>query len=109
MPYDVKLTKADGKGQWWEGLDPQDLYAQNHTPGKYDWERNPAKGSSVPDAAYMEKFFKRTLQLWDDYHPRPVYFDDTVLPFHGVTDDRFEPRRAFLQHRASIRTAAPRP
>ncbi len=44
VPYDGKLTKADGKGQWWEGLDPQDLYAQNHTPGKggdtaklWDW------------------------------------------------------------------------
>ncbi|MBW8848970.1 MAG: alpha-L-fucosidase, partial [Burkholderiales bacterium] len=25
--YDAfKLTKADGKGKWWEGLDPQDLY-----------------------------------------------------------------------------------
>ena len=28
-----KLTKADGKGTWWEGYDPQDLYAQNHKPG----------------------------------------------------------------------------
>ena len=33
VPYDGKLTKADGKGQWWDGLDPQDLYAQNHAPG----------------------------------------------------------------------------
>ena len=30
IPYDGKLTKADGKGTWWEGFDPQDLYAQNH-------------------------------------------------------------------------------
>jgi alpha-L-fucosidase len=35
----------------------------------------------------MEKFFKRTQQLWDDYHPDQIYFDDTVLPFVGVTDD----------------------
>lgn len=87
VPYDGKLTMADGKGLWWDGLDPQELYAQNHTPGKYDWEWNAAKGSSVPDAAYMEKFFKRTQQLMDDYHPDQVYFDDTVLPFHGVTDE----------------------
>ena len=88
VPYDGKLNKADGKGLWWDGLDPQDLYAQNHTPGtKLDWEWNPAKGSSVPDAAYMTKFFLRTKQLWDDYQPDMVYFDDTVLPFHGVTDD----------------------
>ena len=26
VPYDGALTKADGKGQWWEGLDPADLY-----------------------------------------------------------------------------------
>ena len=70
VPYDGKLTKADGKGLWWDGLDPQDLYAQNHAPGKkLVWDWNPAKGSSTPDAAYMEKFFKRTKQLWDDYHP----------------------------------------
>jgi alpha-L-fucosidase len=88
IPYDGKLTKADGKGQWWDGLDPQELYAQNHTPGKgLNWDWNPAKGSSVPDTAYMEKFFKRTQQLWDDYHPDQIYFDDSVLPFHGVTDE----------------------
>ncbi|MFO1511826.1 MAG: alpha-L-fucosidase [Verrucomicrobiota bacterium] len=87
VPYDVKLTKADGRGQWWEGLDPQDLYAQNHIPGKYQWEWDASKGSSVPDAVYMEKFVKRTLQLWDDYRPDQIYFDDTVLPFHGVTDE----------------------
>jgi alpha-L-fucosidase len=41
----------------------------------------------VPDAAYLEKFFKRTKQLWDDYQPDQIYFDDTVLPFVGVTDE----------------------
>ena len=88
VPYDGKLTKADGKGLWWDGLDPQDLYAQNHTPGaKLEWSWDPAKGSSTPDAAYMEKYFKRTKQLWDDYHPDQIYFDDSVLPFHGVSDD----------------------
>src|SRR5205814_100994 len=76
VPYDGKLTKADGKGQWWDGLDPQDLYAQNHAPG-----------NQSPDAAYMGKFFKRTQQLWDDYKPDQIYFDDTVLPLHGVTDE----------------------
>ena len=37
VPYDGIMTKADGKGKWWEGLDPQDLYAQYHTVGNYDW------------------------------------------------------------------------
>ncbi len=88
VPYDGKITKADGKGQWWDGLDPQDLYAQNHTPGtKLDWDWDPTKGSSVPDEAYMTKFFLRTKQLWDDYQPDMIYFDDSVLPFHGISDD----------------------
>ncbi len=91
VPYDGKLTKADGKGQWWEGLDPQDLYAQNHGRGDQSgwgwWDWDPVGGATVPDAAYMEKFFKRTRQLWDDYHPDQIYFDDSVLPFHGATDE----------------------
>jgi len=88
VPYDGKLTKADGKGQWWDGLDPQELYEQNHKPGKalfHDFDA--ARGTSMPDAAYMEKFFKRTKQLWDDYHPDQIYFDDAVLPFHSIASE----------------------
>ena len=29
MPYDGNLTLADGKGKWWEGLDPKYLYGIN--------------------------------------------------------------------------------
>ncbi len=88
VPYDGQFTKADGKRLWWEGLDPQALYAQNHRPGrKLVWEWDPAKGSSVPDAAYLEKFFNRAQQLWDDYRPDLIYFDDDVLPLHGVTEE----------------------
>jgi alpha-L-fucosidase len=75
VPYDGKLTKADGKGKWWDGLDPQDLYAQKDKLG------------SKPDKAYLEKFFLRTKQLWDDYKPDLIYFDDNVLPMHEVTDE----------------------
>ena len=91
VPYDGKLTKADGKGLWWDGLDPQDLYAQNHPAEKQDgwtwWDWQPGTGSGTPDAAYIQKFYLRTKQLWDDYRPDMIYFDDTVLPFHGLTDD----------------------
>jgi alpha-L-fucosidase len=87
VPYDGKLNKADGKGKWWDGLDPQDLYAQNHVPGKkLVWEWDAAKGSSVPDAAYCEKFYNRTLDLINKYHPDLVYFDDTVLPLYPISD-----------------------
>ena len=88
VPYDGKLTKADGKGLWWEGLDPQELYEQNHRLGRAladdfhaDW------GTSLPDNAYLEKFFKRTKQLWDDYQPDQIYFDDHVLPFHNIAEE----------------------
>jgi alpha-L-fucosidase len=68
VPYDGKLTKGDGKGLWWEGLDPQDLYAQNHAIG------------AEPDAAYADKFFNRIKDLIDGYHPDLIFFDDTKLP-----------------------------
>ena len=87
VPYDGKLTKADGKGLWWEGLDPQDLYAQNHTPGaKLEWSWDPKKGSSVPDTAYCEKFYNRTIDLIDKYQPDLLYFDDNVLPLWPFSD-----------------------
>lgn len=86
VPYDGKLTKADGAGQWWDGLDPQELYAQNHVPKKLVWEWDASKGSSVPDAAYCEKFYNRTLDLVNKYHPDILYFDDTVLPLYPISD-----------------------
>jgi alpha-L-fucosidase len=87
VPYDGKLTKADGKGTWWDGYDPQDLYCQNHVPGKpMAWDWNRASGCSIPDAAYCTKFFNRTKDLIDKYHPDLLYFDDTVLPLYGVSD-----------------------
>jgi alpha-L-fucosidase len=87
IPYDGKLTKADGKGQWWEGLDPQDLYVQNHAPGRaliWDWDAS--KGSSVPDQAYIDKFYRRTMELLNKYRPDLIYFDDTVLPLYPISD-----------------------
>jgi alpha-L-fucosidase len=83
VPYDGRMTKADGKGKWWEGLDPQDLYAQYHELGKYDWPQN---GNPPLDKAYIEKFFNRTIDLIDKYQPDILYFDDTVLPIYPVSD-----------------------
>ncbi len=93
VPYDGKLTKADGKGKWWEGLDPQDLYEQRHEPspgfenmgaihGRWNW----GGGVSQPDQAYCEKFYNRTMDLINKYQPDLIYFDDTALPLWPVTD-----------------------
>ena len=91
VPYDGKLTKADGKGQWWDGLDPQELYAQNHTAGTpnatgkvWDWPTD--MGASVPDVAYCERFYNRTVDLINKYHPDLVYYDDDALPLYPISD-----------------------
>lgn len=87
VPYDGNLRAAQGKGTWWEGLDPQDLYAQNHPlskqsddnnalHGQWDW----GDGASLPDAAYHRKFYNRTVDLINKYDPDLIYFDDTALP-----------------------------
>lgn len=93
VPYDGKLTKADGKGKWWEGLDPQELYAQNHplSENSHDdsminrqW--NWGNGVAQPTKAYIEKFFNRTIDLINQYEPDLLYFDDSQLPMWPISD-----------------------
>lgn len=91
--YDGNLTKADGKGKWWEGYDPQELYAQNHEHSK-GWDNAGSihsqwawgNGASLPSEAYKRKFQNRVLQCINAYHPDMLYFDDTVLPFYGCDE-----------------------
>jgi alpha-L-fucosidase len=91
--YDGNLTAADGRGKWWDGLDPQDLYAQNHPHSarwndptglysQWDWDN----GASTPDQAYCDKYYNRTMDLINKYHPDLIYFDDTALPLWPVSD-----------------------
>ena len=87
VPYDGKLTKADGKGRWWDGLDPQDLYEQNHPPGaRLDWSWSLTKSSSTPDQAYCDKFYNRTADLIKKHQPELLYFDDIALPLWPMSD-----------------------
>ncbi len=85
--YDGTLTKADGKGKWWEGMDPQELYAQDHALSQnsadngfihrqWDW----GNGAATPSSEYCAKFQDRTIDLINRYDPDLVYFDDTALP-----------------------------
>jgi len=93
VPYDGRLAKANGTGQWWEGLDPQDLYAQAHQPApnfhvgnsihaRWNW----GNGVTPPSDAYCRKFLDRTLDLIDRYEPDLLYFDDTAVPFWPIND-----------------------
>ena len=87
VPYDGWLTKEDGKGTWWEGLDPQELYEQRHPLSANDqnwtWEEGQV---TPPDQAFCDKIYNRTVQLINDYKPDIVYFDDTYLPLWPVSD-----------------------
>ena len=74
VPYDGALTKADGKGKWWEGLDPHDLYARPHKHGE------------KPDAPYVNAFFARVKDLIDSHRPDLLYFDDGLLPLRKVNE-----------------------
>jgi alpha-L-fucosidase len=92
-PYDGKLTREQGQGTWWEGYDPQDFYAQNHTPspgfqnlGRIHSRWNWGNGVTQPDQAYCEKFYNRTMDLINKYKPDLIYFDDTALPLWPVSD-----------------------
>lgn len=98
--YDGNLTKEDGyklnedgTEKWWKGLDPQELYAQNHTPSigfedigtihsQWAW----SNGASLPSEEYKQKFLNRTLECINTFNPDMIYFDDTVLPFWGCDE-----------------------
>jgi alpha-L-fucosidase len=93
VAYDGKLAKSDGKATWWEGYDPQDLYAQNHIPssnfqdlGAIHARWNWGNGVTTPSQVYCEKFYHRTMDLINKYRPDLLYFDDTALPLWPVSD-----------------------
>lgn len=93
VPYDGKLTKKDGRGTWWEGLDPQELYAQNHplSEGSEDINKIHSQwawgnGVTLPSQEYVEKFYNRTIDMINKFHPDLLYFDDTALPLYPISD-----------------------
>lgn len=105
VPYDGNLTKADGKGTWWEGLDPQELYAQNHPlssgsdrtgtiHSQWDW----GNGVSVPSQDYCDKFYNRTVDMINRFNPDLLYFDDTALPLYPISDAGLKIAAHFYNH-----------
>ncbi|MDN3665176.1 alpha-L-fucosidase [Algibacter miyuki] len=62
--YDGRLTKADGKGKWWEGLDPADLY------GPVPEDRTPEVIENI-----KKNWLKRHLELVNKYNPDLLYND----------------------------------
>lgn len=93
IPYDGKMTKADGKGKWWEGYDPQDLYAQNHPMSENSWDNGAIHGQwawgngvCTPTQEYCTNFYNRTLDAINRYKPDLLYFDVTGVPLYPVSD-----------------------
>lgn len=93
VPYDGKLTKEEGKGKWWEGLDPQKLYTQNHPlsqgsenthtiHSQWGWENY----ATPPSEDYCLNFYNRTVDMINKYNPDLIYFDDTALPLWPVSN-----------------------
>jgi len=84
VPYDGWLTKEDGKGKWWEGYDPRDLYTRPHKPGQPAYEGPfPDNSGDPPDEIFKTNLINRQVDLIDNYHPDLVYFDGG-LPFRRL-------------------------
>jgi alpha-L-fucosidase len=64
VPYDVLQTILDGKGKWWEGMDPVDLYGPKHD--KKDPLHSP----------FANQFMWRVDDAISKYHPDMIYFDE---------------------------------
>ena len=67
-PYDALQTVLDGKGKWWEGMDPVDLYGYKHSTD--------CSNQSCNNSPYGTQFMYRVDEAIQKYHPDVVYFDD---------------------------------
>ncbi|RZM26665.1 MAG: alpha-L-fucosidase [Pedobacter sp.] len=94
IPYDGGLSLADGKGKWWEGYDPRQLYGidlreykgvaeKSHSPwsppapGIFDRHLDYAKW-------YANQWALRMMDVVENYDPDFIYTDGTVQgPFTG--------------------------
>ena len=94
VPYDGNLTLADGKGTWWEGLDPRLLYGVNlreyqgvAAAANSPWSP-PVPGIFKNHLAFCEWYTEwwaaRMMDAVDKYQPDFIYTDGTdQQPFSG--------------------------
>jgi len=64
VSYDALQTILDGKGKWWEGMDPVDLYGPVHTK----------EGPLL--SPFANQFMWRVDDAITKYHPDVIYFDE---------------------------------
>jgi alpha-L-fucosidase len=65
VPYDGMQTIADGKGKWWQGMDPQLLNGKPHL-------------KNTPCPEFTSQFLLRVQDVIDSYNPDLLYFDDNA-------------------------------
>ena len=64
VPYDALQTIRDGKGEWWEGMDPVDLYGPVHN------------AQDPLHSPFANQFMWRVNDAITKYHPDVIYFDE---------------------------------
>lgn len=105
VQYDGLVTAADGAGKWWDGLDPQLLYVQNHPESRASWWNGAVHGqwawgdgAAQPSQWFCTNFYNRTLDVINRYNPDLLYFDTTGVPFAGVSDAGLKIAAHFYNH-----------
>jgi alpha-L-fucosidase len=94
--YDAyRLGRRDGRGKWWEGLDPQELYGGAIMPLPhgvesirdaaewYNYDTGDQRWTEVPPLAnpmFVRNWYRRCKELVDKYEPDLLYFDNFDLP-----------------------------
>jgi alpha-L-fucosidase len=68
VPYDGRMTEADGKNMWWQGYDPQRIYNAKHP------------FNALPDPSFVKNFYDRTRDLVEQHDPDLLYFDNPRFP-----------------------------
>ncbi len=95
VPYDGHLTPAEGKGRWWEGLDPRLLYGidlreyEGVSQAADDPWGTPRQGIFTDHLAYARwystRFALRIMDVIEHYDPDFIYTDGTsTQPFSGA-------------------------
>lgn len=90
VPYDGRLTLADGKGKWWEGLDPRRLYGidlheyKNSVPNPWTPEKGIFTRHDNYARWYVDQWALRMLDVIAKYDPDFIYTDGNhTQPFTG--------------------------
>lgn len=76
IPYDGNMTKKDGIGKWWEGLDPADLYGLP-----------PAKRTPEWMEGVKQNWVQRHTELVTKYDVDMLWFDGYGFPYGDYGKD----------------------